>query len=107
MKIDRVSYRETRSFGTYNNVTIELSANVGPDEISGAVYARLKEEVEGAIAERISSEVFQAEYQHQHQKLSGELYNLTQEVNEAKRRRDVAAAFLKTHGIDKFDDIPF
>jgi hypothetical protein len=57
MKVTEVEYRETQSFGRFNNITVGMKATPDSKETEKEVYETLKRSVQQAIKERIAEEI--------------------------------------------------
>lgn len=107
MQIATVSYRETRSFGNYQNITIEAHAAVGPSEIPEECLSGLKSWVQAQLQEKIAYHQDQQEDDRRRWDKSAELRELEAKITEAENKWNAITAFMTRFGITDFGEVPF
>lgn len=112
MKVDRVSYRETVSFGNYQNLSVEFSAAIGegenPENAARSLAARARAEA-NRLAEE-AERAMEAENRRCHDRDAAErdLADINRDIEVAKGRWERISEFLAKHGVDVSDlEIPF
>lgn len=111
MKVLTVSYRETRTFWNYQNVCVEMSAEVGADDRWQNVFEVAKTNVQIQLAKRVEEREREREREstarYEVSAKTHELQRIEDDIAEAKQRWERAKEFLAKHGISEVDDIPF
>jgi hypothetical protein len=109
VKITRVEYRETVTFGNYQNATVGATAEV-QEWNPVSTLAELKTFVQGELQKRKSAQEDEEELRYQKGVKDDELNRLQVRIDEMKVKWEAAKAFLEKHGVDTSryaDDIPF
>lgn len=116
MRITSVSYRETRTFGEYQNATVELAVELEPGDDLDAAHADLVREVRGRLDDRVAIHEREADDRAERNRMDWsieskrrDLEEITTKVDAAREAWERAKAFLQKHGVDptRLDEIPF
>ena len=106
MRVTSISYRETQTFGNYQNVTVDMTAALNDEDYADACDT-LKGIVQSRIAARIAEHERRDYEAYERQEKSGELRDLESKVEEAREQWEKAKAFLAAHGIEAVEGFPF
>ena len=106
MKPTSVFYRETKTFGNYQNVTIEMSAETGVHSLDETLEM-LKRKVQEKLQERAEAEEIERETQWQRDNTSRAIDDLHDKVEQARAQWERAKDFLAKHGIELNEELPF
>lgn len=108
MKILTIEYRETKSFGTYANVSVGAVVQVNPEHGHEDEYGRLVDWVRNKIDLRIAEARQRDEDRREVYRKTDELQTLERKIADAKDHWERAEAFLAKHGVVRnFDEMPF
>lgn len=112
MKITQVEYRETVSFGNFQNLSVGYTAAVGEHESPAAVLRTLAEmagrDAKEAADRRERDREEQWRRESEADRVTRRLDELNALVEDAGLRWERAKAFLESHGIDTSQyDVPF
>lgn len=109
--ITEVSYRETKTFGDYQNATVEMVASVNAGELAEQVLEILKGKVRDELARRESENDRLRKSEIEHRDLEWKLSDLRRDIAEQERKLDVlrerwavAQEFLEKHGLNAIVD---
>jgi hypothetical protein len=109
MTIRTVEYRETRTFGDYQNVTVGLTADVDQDDNEERVLDVLKDWVQVRLAQRIEHDRQAIQEEHAVREAGWELTEVRRKIDVEKIRLDRIREILKRNGVELSgdDDLPF
>lgn len=105
MRITSVSYSRLVGLGNYENERVGITAEVAPDENADDVLASLRRWVNARVTDHESNR----ELEGRQTELQYAIQDYELRTEHAKKRWEMAEAFLKSHGInpDRWTDLPF
>lgn len=109
MKIERIEYRQLKTFGNYENETVGATAVLEDGESPSDALADLKQWVRNELAMSISGRETRQQTRYEIESQQRELDALNESIETAKAKWDKAKAFLEKHGlqVDLYEAMPF
>lgn len=112
MKIRTVEYRETVSFGNYQNLSVAMSAEVGdhesPETALDELARRVKSEAIRRADEREQSDMEESNRESQARRHESYLREVCDQITVAESRWERIKEFLAKFGVDVSDlEIPY